>query len=318
MERNEKVKIDFVSLCARHGIRPAQPGERHYRGGDWIALPCPYCTGKEGNHLGFNTVSNTFSCYRCGRHGKFETLSLLLGVSMKEAVNIAKEFALDAWQQREQEVKRLREISDREEEKENTEFTVPGKLDIPKRHRLYLKNRGFSAEKLRDKWGIRFCDKQGQYAYRIIIPVTKDGQIVSFTTRDVTDMAQERYLACPPDEAIVHHKHCVYGLDRVGDVCIVVEGTFGVWRIGRGAVCTLGTGWTIEQATLIAKKCKKSYIFFDPDEKEATKRANQLSKLLSSFPKHESYVIEGKGANGRDTAELTDKERATIRALLKQ
>jgi len=315
MDNNVRLRIDFPTLCSRHGIRVAQPGDRHYRGGEWTSLRCPFCTGSEGNHLGFNSTSNTFTCFRCGRHGKFETIALLLGVSTKDVSKIVKEFAINVWDLKEQESEKLREQADEVEEEKD--FVLPGVPKLLDAHREYLIDRKFKPVSLYRKWQLRSCGKAGRYAYRIIIPITYKGQPVSFTSRDITKKAQDRYLACPPKEALRHHKHCVYGLDNVPrKTCVVVEGTFGVWRIGEGGVCTLGTGWTQEQGILIAKKCTKSYIFFDPDEKEALMRAEALSNILSSYKGHKSYVIEARGAKGRDTAELTRRELKTVRALL--
>lgn len=309
----ETSKLYFEKLCNSRGINLAKPGERHYRGGDWCSLRCPFCSGQEGNHLGFNRKTNVFTCFRCGRHGKYETLSALLGVSKKEAYEIAQGFSMDRSFERQTDVRI--EVEHVEEE----DFVLPGKPKLLRLQKEYLEGRKYDAEGVYRTWKLRSTGNCGQYAYRIVIPITYRGQVVSFTTRDVTGEAKDRYLACPPKEAIRHHKHCVYGLDQspYKKTCVTVEGTFGVWRVGLGANCTLGTGWTSEQAKLIANRFRKSYVFFDPEEKEATRRAESLAEMLSSYRCHTSYFIEGKGAKGRDTGELSRQEIADVRKLLK-
>lgn len=319
---NSPLRIDFARLCAERGLRVAQPGERHYRS-DWICLPCPFCTGKnEGNHLGFNPQSNVFSCFRCGRHGKFETLGALLGISKKEAGNVAKEYAFDLWSgpvaltQKDGLSAKVgsKEIS---EDAEQSTFELPGVRKLLRLHRVYLAGRGFDPDRITRTWDIRCTGGIGFYSYRIVVPITYGGKVVSFIARDVTGEAADRYLACKPELALRHHKYCVYGFDQSPfKTCIVVEGNFGVWRIGAGAVGTCGTGWTHEQAKLIAK-FQKSYIFFDPEEDKATERAYKLQEMLEAYRDHKSYVIEAEGANGRDTGELTKEERKEVRRLLK-
>lgn len=304
-------RFDFATLCRDKGIRIALPGERHYRNG-WVCLPCPFCVGQEGNHLGFNPTSNVFTCFRCGRHGKYSVVAALLGVQKKAAYELAKVYT-DKWGINREKNEPAPLVHAKKED-----FALPGKRTPSKMHEQYLQGRGFAAADIIRDWDIRFCDIVGRYSYRIIIPITYKNRIVTFTTRDVTGEAKDRYLACPPDEALRHHKHCVYGIDRspFGKTCVIVEGPVGVWRIGKGSGATMGTGWTQEQAKIISK-FQKSYIFFDPGEVEAHERAESLASLLSSYRDHRSFVITADNHQGRDTGELTPAEVREIRRVLK-
>lgn len=322
---SKDLKIDFAKLCNARNIHVAQVGERHYRE-NWVCVPCPFCTGQEGNHLGFNPRANVFTCFRCGRHGKYEALGALLGISKKEAYEVAKGYTIDKWtslgeisENAELERKRNERNSQASYEGDDeSSFTVPGKRELLRLHRDYLIGRDYDPDRIRRLWDIRCVGKTGRYSYRIVIPITYGNRVVSFTTRDVTGMAADRYLACPPADALRHHKHCVYGSDQSDyKTCLVVEGPFGVWRIGRGTVGTCGTGWTHEQAKIIATY-RKSYIVFDPEEKEAQQRAEKLSIMLASYMEHHSYVVQGHGAKGRDTGELTTDEVKELRKLLKR
>ena len=310
------LKIDFARLAQEQGLKIARPGERHYREG-WVCLKCPFCSGKAGNHLGFNPRANVFTCFRCGRHGKYETVGLLLNVDKGKAYDLCKKYALNVWEQERLENDKRKNKSFTPK-KGKDKFLLPG-TDTPMRmHTEYLENRSFDTLDLISVWGIKFTHRVGEYAYRVVIPITYKNRVVSFTTRDVTNQAQDRYLACPPSEALRHHKDCVYGLDQsTYKTCIVVEGPFDVWRIGVGAVCTFGTGYTHTQAKLIASRFEKSYILFDPEEKEAAQRAEGLSQVLSGYPKHKSLVITLSDTNGKDIADLTDRECKPMRKLLR-
>lgn len=317
MNEHKDLKIDFAQLCLSYNIRVAQEGERHYRE-DWVCLPCPFCTGEEGNHLGFNNDSNTFSCWRCGRHGKWQTIGALLNVSPKEAYDIGKRFSVSIWDSRSVQNLEEKRAKRQTQQKENeVSFSLPGVRKMLPLHKKYLLGRGFDPAKVMSDWSIRCCGPVGRYAYRIIIPITYHGKAATFTSRDVTGQAADRYLACDVDKAIRHHKHCVYGMDQSPyKTCLAVEGPFGVWRIGRGTVGTCGTGWTHQQAKLIAR-FRKSYIVFDPGEKEALERAERLSTMLSAYHDHTSYVIEAENPDGRDTGELDASEIRQLRKLLK-
>ena len=305
------MKIDFYRLACDSGIHLAQVGEKHYRSG-WQCLPCPFCSGHAGNHLGFNPEANVFTCFRCGRHGKFKVIAELLSITPKQAFELCKKYSDDAWT--EVKIKRTRTAVKVKEK----DFVVPGNKILKPMHINYLKGRDFNYKALQKIWDIRGTGMLGDLAYRLVVPITYNNKIVSYTTRDVTGATELRYLACSPHKAVRHHKHCVYGLDLAPyKTCIITEGFFGVWRIGKGCVCTLGIGFTTEQVELIAEKFTRSYVFFDPDELQARIKARKLSRVLNSYPTHMSEVINGSGFNGRDSGELTTTEIKQLRNLLK-
>lgn len=303
----DDLHIDFERLFAYEGIPTAKPGDTHYRQG-WLSTPCPFCTGNAGNHLGYSSKYNVFTCWRCGKHTKGEVLSALLNKPKREAVQYAKEnYGTDPFEP----------ILAYPEAIKADKLVIPGSKAIYPIHRDYLIKRNFDPDTLTKHWDLYYTTYHATHSWRLIAPIWNDGKYVSYVGRDVTGNAPTRYLTCMPSEEVQDCKLCVFGIQyAVTKTVIVVEGMFDAFRIGHGAIATLGTGWKQEQADLIARNFDKSYILFDP-EHEAQKRANSLSFTLSSHRGHKSYVLSMKGATADDPAELTEDEADELGKLLK-
>jgi len=88
----------------------------------------------------------------------------------------------------------------------------------------------------------------------------------------------------------------------------VCEGAFDAWRIGPGAVATLGVGYSEAQVGRILRFPIRA-ICFD-SEPQAQKRARKLRDELTGF-KGETYVIELESA--KDASEASEVEILQIR-----
>jgi DNA primase len=76
---------------------------------------------------------------------------------------------------------------------------------------------------------------------------------------------------------------CVYNLDTVRDIALIVEGAFDVWRFGDGTIGTWGSVFTEEQITEIKdREIKKAVIMYD-GEPQAIRQAYKLANKLSVF-----------------------------------
>lgn len=298
---NTRLMIDFGALCREYGIKVAQVGEKHYRNG-WICLPCPFCKGDAGNHLGFNPNSNVFTCWRCGRHSKFEVLSALLGMSKSEAYKLCEErfgggMALSAVQVKQAPI-------------EHKSFKLPGGKEIPKLHREYFEGRKLDVDKMQARYGLRFCGPYGRYKYRVIIPVKHKGRIVSFTSRDVTGKCAARYLSCPTNEERKSIKDCLLGDDIADDMglddVIVVEGPFDAMKMGIGAVAVMGIEFSEKQVRKIAR-FKRSWLLFDPNERPAMIAQEKLFALLGTYPRHTCTILD-LGDTEKDPGELSHSD----------
>jgi DNA primase len=160
---------------------------------------------------------------------------------------------------------------------------------LPAPHMRYLSNRGFNPLRISREHKILACYTVGKYRHRIIIPILLNGTIVNFIARDITGQAKRKYLMSP--NGLIHGNSLLYNLDKAGSSVVLVEGVFDAWRIGRGAVATLGTKVSEAKINLLVKhrpKLKRVLVAFDED---AQRQANKLAiKLKCLFP--EVIVIE--------------------------
>jgi hypothetical protein len=304
---HNKLSIDIERLCAVERIPIAQPGDRHYHYG-WVSMPCPFCRGDAGNHLGFSPKYNVFTCWRCGRHTIGEVLSMLLQKPKYEAVQYALEhYSLDpysALQHKKRDLQRPFELA------------MIGSKTPHELHTKYLESRNIDTQWLIDNYDARFTQEHETHRWRVILPVWYDGKYVSYVGRDVTGNETRRYLTCYPEKEVRDIKQCLFGMQRaVHDTVIVTEGPFDALRIGEGAVAVLGTGWNQEQARLVGTRFKRSYILFDA-EKDAIIRARKMAAACSMFPDHKSSVITLSGEQGKDPASLPETTIIKLRNLI--
>lgn len=254
-------------ILDEHGVPWRSAGETPHVTHGWLGAVCPWCgegTGKFG--LGFRLDSLACTCWKCGPHSAVDALAALTG---------------QPWQ-RIKELLGSPEPLPREERPRGVLKLPAGAGPLLPRHRAYLRRRGFDPDELARIWGVGGIGLAARLAWRLLIPVAFRGRTVSWTTRDVTGRTSLRYVSARPDEEERPAKSVLYGIDHVRHAAVVVEGPADAWRIGPGAVATLGTGWTAEQLALLAAVPVRA-VAFDRDP-EAQRRAAALCEALAPFP----------------------------------
>jgi hypothetical protein len=283
--------MKFQELMRLAGVSYRESGHEHCRQG-WIQIDCPFCSKKGHFRLGYNIRGKYLNCWACGPHRLLETLVMLTGWSIKEALHLVKDL-------------------------ETTKFErIPtyGKLELPKRlgpllkpHRDYLKGRGFDPDHIERLWKIKGIDGLGgRLAWRIFIPVTYQGEIVSWTTRSISDQHEKRYWAAREDQEKIPKNRILYGQDYVhGHTVIVCEGPLDVWKIGPGSVCTFGTGYTSSQVNRIGRYLNR-VILYD-NEPEGQKKAKDLCDRLCMLEGYTFNVtLSTKDAGNAPVGEIRD------------
>jgi DNA primase len=179
-------------------------------------------------------------------------------------------------------------------------------------HRYYLLKRDFNPESLAEQWGLRgIGPKGGRWAWRIFIPIyNRSGAEVSYTSRAIGSRANPRYLTLENEDSLENPRSLLYGEQKAIDRIIVVEGPSDVWRLGNGAVATMGTSWTAEQATKIAR-FKWRFILFD-NERPAQHAAQKLAAEVAAAP-GTTEIVTGLGT---DPGDLTSDEVLKLRREL--
>lgn len=262
--------MNILQLYQDFSIPYASPEQRHYREG-WVNTECPFCTGHEGNHLGWNLDESYFSCWQCGGHKTFTTISKLLKITEQKARQILKQYQINAPKAKEAKVKIRRKA-----------HRLPSNTEpLLDRHKQYLEKRGFDAAYLEEKYGLLGTGpvsslNEINYKFRIIAPIYWEGKQVSFQSRDITDRSKLKYITCPKDRELIHHKHILYSSSVLPSYTgIIVEGITDVWRFGDIAYATFGIKYTAIQVRLIAGLFKRVAVVFD-DETQAIIQANKL------------------------------------------
>ena len=286
--------MKFTEILSQLNIEYKPEGHHHCRPG-WLQLDCPFC-GKDshGWHLGYSLEGNFLNCWRCGHQPIIKTLMEITGYSFAKCKRI------------------LSDVETVEVKK-----TKPkGKLVIPKgvgelmpSHIKYLMQRKFDYKDIRQTWKIQGIGLASQLSWRIFIPIFYHGKMVSWTTRSISNNKKiTRYISASPEEESIPHKSLLYGEDYAKQSIIILEGPTDVWRIGPGAVATLGTGYSNEQVLRMSSYSKRA-ICFD-NEKEAQVRAKKLCDDLSVFD-GETYNIQ---LDSKDAATTSIKEIKLLRA----
>ena len=296
----------FQDFCERYGIQYATPGNKHVSHG-WIGVPCPFCTGNPGFHLGVHE-GGAVKCWRCGTHSQNAVVQKLLGVDWAEAQAIREAFGGEA--------PRYRRTTPALPQIRPQTLDYPrGTGEITDRHRRYLSDRGFSADDLIQTWGLKGTGPTGPYKHRIIVPINFKGRVVSYQGRDVTDRSSMKYKACAKDVEVIPHQSILYGIDGVHRRSVIVtEGVTDVWRLGRGnAVATFGIEYTPAQVNLIQSRFSLVFIMFDSTEEQARVQSGKLASELSMLDVEVEEIIIDQSDPGSMTE---DEARVVVEELL--
>lgn len=273
----------------------------------WIQFHCPFCFGGSDSskpYCGYCIPHNYVNCWRCGPHGVGKTVMALTGMTWRETKKL-----LDGL-----------DTPRRDEEREHK-----GVLALPENlgpllrcHGDYLRGRKFDTKELKRLWRIQGLGVDGKrkgsnrfdLAWRIFIPVYFKGEIVSWTTRSIRDDGT-RYMSASESEEAIPHKHLLYGEDYATTAISIHEGPADVWRVGPGAVATLGTGYKSAQVLRMSRYPKR-IVCYD-SEPAAQARARNLCSLLEVFPGETYNVV----LDAKDAGSASEGELRKFRKLLK-
>jgi len=278
---------------------PYSRKSKHTRQG-WVGIQCPMCND-HSDHGGFNLRSGYYYCWRCGWHKIEDVISRLIKVSGNEAFSIYRRY--------EGHSKIVGHLN-----RERAEKVVPIGDSLSSIHRKYLERRGFNPDYISEKYKVRGTLETGNsWKFRVIIPFFYEKEIVTYQGRSVVEGKEPRYLNLENEKSIIPAKEILYNLDNAtGNKVILVEGIFDCWRMGDGAVASMGVEMTDKQLEHLLK-FKKVFILFD-NEPQAQKNASQVGTMVSSM----NIDVELLFLNHRkDPSELTDEEADEIKKELK-
>lgn len=287
--------MKFVDILRQYNWPVAPDSHEHKRPG-WEQFDCPFCRARHHYRMGYNLSFKYVNCWSCGHHPLLKTLMEITGLPYGKVKDLAG--GLPA---------------------ERAAVIPRGRLVLPKglgqllpAHERYLKGRGFDPDALVKLWGLQGIGQASRLAWRVFIPFYHEGEVVSWTTRSIAELVGKlRYVSARPSEEILPAKQeLLYGEDYVRHAVVVCEGPFDVWRIGPGAVATLGTGFSRAQVARLHKYPIR-VVCFDA-EPTAQERARSLASELEAFP-GTTYNVR---LDAKDAAEASDREIRQLRKLI--
>lgn len=286
--------MNLPELLHSYGIPTAPTGHHHVSRG-WIGFDCPWCSPSSGRfRMGWRAGAYCH-CWTCGSKPLVDTLQELLRLPFRECLTFAKKLTAAV-------------TDDYKPVGASGIVRMPqGRGNMSPIHRRYLRRRGFKPSELERLWELKGIGISMRLAWRILIPIRYQGEVVSWTTRAISDKAEVRYISARPEEEKVCHKTLLYGEHYCRHAVIVCEGPADVWRVGPGAVATFGTSYSREQVLRISKYPVRA-IAYD-NEPLAQRQAEQLCKDLSVFP-GQTYRVE---LNAADPGEAGKREVEILR-----
>ncbi len=287
--------LDIQTLLSDKKVNFITSGPEVTRG--WVNIQCPFC-GDTKYHLGYSNKLDMFTCWKCGPKNKAWTLHQLLDVSISEAHNLCKEYFVAG-------------SYEYEPQKKADSLILPdneGRLISS--HKRYLKDRGFDPALMNKRYGMVSASKEcRRYANRILIPIYKDGVLVSFHSRSVNSNTNIKTKVCKKENEVIDHKDLIYNFDNiVGNTIIVSEGPFDAIRWGDVGGALFGIRFTERQVDLLT--CFKNiFLVFDSkitdefeEEKVAVKKAEELADKLGIW--NNVWLIT---ELGKDPADLSQR-----------
>lgn len=289
--------MQFTDILDRFSIPYLSGGHHHCRPG-WVQLDCEQCSPSWQHwRLGYNIEGHYCSCWQCGFRPVVKVLMELTGQSFHSL----KELLSD--------LDRRRRGSDEEILKRRL-ILPEGIGPLHECQKKYLRGRGFDPEHLSKFWGVMGIGIAARLAWRILIPIHWRGQIVSWTTRAISDSGA-RYISASPAEERLSAKSLLFAADHARHAILICEGPLDVFKIGPGAVCTFGTSWTKAQVNQMARYPVRT-ICLDA-EPAAQRRARELCRILNAFPgRTENVVLD----TGKDPGNASKQEISSLRKIL--
>lgn len=281
-------------LLSRYQVPTKDHGEHHHVSAGWTGFDCPYCSAGSGRfRAALSPTGRAANCWTCGPLPLLKTLRELTGEGLDELRRL---------------LGSVREVSGPQVLRRREVLLPPGLGDLLPCHRLYLRRRGFDPDKLARVWGLQGIGLASRLAWRLFVPIHLGGRLVSYTTRSLADDGI-RYVTAETDDEVLPARTLLYGGDYARNAAVVVEGPSDAWRVGPGAVATLGVAYTHAQLARLARLPVR-VICFDADP-AGQARARKLCDALSALPgRTVNVVLDAKdpgSASAREVRRLREE-----------
>jgi hypothetical protein len=270
---------NWLDFCLEHQITFRRAGS------DNIEISCPFCRSG-GLHLGLSLKSSVFGCWRdpshSGRHPA-KLIAALLNVSQEEANILTRQyFKLSL-----KDLGKGKEGTATGVVRPSTFFDFTFKDRLENQFLNYLEGRGVDSRWAVQRYGMKYC-VAGQYAHRIIVPLTINDKWVTWTARGIGDQNPKYKMPGIADGAKMQPSDMFFDADnlRGGRLLLITEGVFDSIKInsvmmpGIHATCLFGKNITDKQVSKLMELCnvyEHIGVALDADaQKQAVSMVNRL------------------------------------------
>jgi hypothetical protein len=275
-----------------------------------INISCPLCGNDPSFHMGINTKTGVFGCWRNMSHHGADLGWMLSKIIHKRPDLINQKLGLRISLEQDDLKNALKILSKDSIDDliENLKPPKEKKLEMPenfiplyKESRYvkpaisYLEKRGFSDVFNMAKYYNLHYAYYGDWNYRIIFPVYINGSLVTWVGRSIHPKSVLRYMDLEEKNSLVYCKGCLYDYDNLlkgGETLYITEGVIDALKInlcrkGIRSTCLFTKRITESQIELLfnlvnGKLFKNYVILFDDD---ATNDALNLSDILRPYLK---------------------------------
>ena len=297
--------VDTKALLSSLDVEYTEGGKNVTHG--WVNISCPFC-GDHSNHCGINLKTNLFSCWRCREKGDIvKLIKEIKHLSYRKANLVVGSFLSDPLGVSPFSEELLPKTILRGDTRTSVAYPNPIFDHAPDVHRKYLSSRNFDTDFLTSKYKLKFTHNTGAYRFRIIAPILVENQVVSWIAASVIRKENiAPYIKCPLEKSLVSANSCLYNIDSVDKIAIIVEGITDVWRIGDGCVAMMGKKINSQQIQMLVDKGVESvFVMLDCD---AADEAKEMRNNLSPIFKSECvFLSEG------DPADFSEEEVKSFR-----
>lgn len=294
--------VDIHSLLDELKVDYKESGKNVSRG--WLGISCPFCED-HSYHCGVHLESKNFTCWICGKKGSLPKL-------VKQITNLEWRAVFSLINASVSSINILGRSDYTNRSSHSLVMPLGVKNGISRKIKSYLFERGLEPDYLESKYKLMHGLQFGDFKFRLVIPIFRNFELVSFTSRDVTNKSELRYKNLPVSKSIIPVRDCVYNIDNVSDICVITEGVFDAWTADPYGVALFGVNYTANQLYQIyLKKFNKVIVCLDPKEKT---KAKKLAMDLASFvPDVKLVQIQsGKDPNDAAPSEIIDIKKECI------
>lgn len=285
--------MTFQDILQQYGIPSAGQDHPHYRAG-WLNIDCFNCGLSRHFRLGYSLQGKYANCWACGPIPLIKVLHEITQQNWEHCRGLLQALG-----------PRVATVTKRGRYK-----PPKGVGQLLQAHEAYLLGRGLDPAAMERLWHLAGIGIHSTLSWRIFIPVHYRGDVVSWTTRHIRDTVSRRYWSAGAEDESIPAKELLFGEDYARTSIIICEGPMDVFKIGPGAVCTLGTSYTQAQVEKMSRYSRRA-ICFD-NEPTAQARARKLLNSLSAFAGETLNVT----LDAKDPGSAGPEELAGLRELL--